>query len=56
MRGLIENIEAKNPNIDELRELFKYDGKFQPIIAKFFEEGLNPITCYYCNIDYIMLW
>ena len=56
MRGLIENIEAKNPNIDELRKLFKYDGKFQPIIAKFFEEYLNPITCYYCNIDYINVY
>jgi hypothetical protein len=56
MRGLIENIEAKNPNINELKKLFKYDGKFQPIIAKFFEEYLNPTTCYYCNIDYINVY
>jgi hypothetical protein len=56
INNLIEEIEAKNPNSNELKKIFKYDGKFQPLIAKFFEEYLNPRTCYYCNIDYINVY
>ena len=56
INDLIEEVEAKNPNRDELKELFRYDGKFQPLIAKFFEKYLNPRTCYYCNIDYINVY
>jgi len=53
INGLIEDLEKKNPDKDDLKELFKYDGKFRPLIANFFEKNLNPRTCYYCNIDFI---
>jgi len=56
INGLIEELEEKNPNKDDLKELFKYDGKFQPLIANFFEKNLNPRTCYYCNIDFINVY
>jgi 5-methylcytosine-specific restriction endonuclease McrA len=53
---LIEELEKKNPNKDDLKKLFKYDGKFQPLIANFFEKNLNLRTCYYCNIDFINVY
>lgn len=56
INGLIDELESKNPNEYNLKELFKYDGKFQPLIAKFFERYLNPRTCYYCNIDFINVY
>jgi len=56
INDLIEELEIKNPKKDELEKLFKYDGKFQPLIATFFEKNLNPRTCYYCNIDFINVY
>ncbi len=56
INGLVEELEAKQPQKDALKELFKYDKKFQPLIAKFFEKNLNPRTCYYCNIDFINVY
>ncbi len=56
INNLIKELEAKSPRKDELKEIFKYDGKFQPLIATFFEENLNPRTCYYCNIDFINVY
>ena len=53
INSLIEELETRNLNGYNLKELFKYDGKFQPLIAKFFERYVNPRTCYYCNIDFI---
>ncbi len=38
---------------DEVKNLFNYETKFQPIISKFFEENVEVHTCYYCNIDAI---
>ena len=56
INSLIEELETRNPNGYNLKELFKYDEKFQPLIAKFFERYLNPRTCYYCNIDFINVY
>jgi len=56
INDLIEDLEEKNPNKNNLKKLFKYDGKFQPLIANFFEKNLNPRTCYYCNIDFINVY
>jgi len=56
INGLIEELEKKNPNKDDLKKLFKYKDKFQLLIAKFFEKNLNPRTCYYCNIDFINVY
>lgn len=63
---LIEKIEQNIKKINNstkinvlkntLKDIFKYDGKFQPIIASYFELYLNPRTCYYCNIDYINVY
>jgi len=52
----ISETEAKNPNKKELKTIFKYDGKFQPLIAQFIEKHLNPRVCYYCNIDYVNVY
>ncbi|MDN5082129.1 hypothetical protein O8C81_05165 [Aliarcobacter butzleri] len=57
-----KNIKKINDKIKEsnlkntIKDIFKYDGKFQPKIASFFEKHLNPKTCYYCNIDYINVY
>lgn len=56
INDLIKELEVKNLNKNELEKLFKYDGKFQPLIATFFEKNLNPRTCYYCNIDFINVY
>ncbi len=40
----------------ELAGIFDYIGKFQPFVAEFFEENLNPRVCYYCNIDFINVY
>jgi len=56
INDLIEDIEQKNIDKERLKEIFKYDGKFQPIIASFIEKHLNPRTCYYCNIDFINIY
>ncbi len=53
INSLIEELETRNPDGYNLKEIFKYDGKFQPLIAKFFERYVNPRICYYCNIDFI---
>ncbi len=41
---------------DEIKNLFNYETKFQPIISKFFEENIEVQTCYYCNIDAIKIF
>lgn len=41
-----------NSNYPYIDEIFNYE-KLQPVISKFFEEYIRPITCYYCNIDFI---
>ena len=56
INALIEELEVKNHQKDDLEKLFRYDKKFQPLIAKFFEKNLNPRTCYYCNIDFINVY
>lgn len=51
------NDKTKESNLkNTIKDIFKYDGKFQPKIASFFEKYLNPKTCYYCNIDYINVY
>lgn len=51
------NNETKERNLkNTIKDIFKYDGKFQPKISYFFEKYLNPRTCYYCNIDYINVY
>jgi len=56
MHSFIEDTEAKKLNKEELKAIFKYDGKFQPLIASFIEKYLNPRVCYYCNIDYVNVY
>jgi len=56
MIAFIEEIEVKNPDKETLKTIFKYDGKFQPLIAKFIEKYLDPKVCYYCNIDYVNVY
>jgi hypothetical protein len=56
LQKLIQDIENKNLNKDKLKKIFKYDGKYQPIIANFFEQNIKPRTCYYCNIDFINVY
>ena len=66
LKDVIEKIEknikkinnpTKESNLKNIiKDIFKYDGKFQPKIASFIEEHLNPRTCYYCNIDYINVY
>jgi hypothetical protein len=56
MIEFIEDIEAKKFDKEELKSIFKYDGKFQPLIADFIEKYLNPRVCYYCNIDYVNVY
>jgi len=52
-----ENIEKKNICKNDkkiISELFKYDGYIQKqYISPFFEKYVNPVTCYYCNIDFV---
>ena len=51
------NNKTKESNLkNTIKDIFKYDGKFQPKIASFFEKHLNSRTCYYCNIDYINVY
>lgn len=38
---------------DDIKSIFNYESKFQPIIAKFFEEYVEVHTCYFCNIEFI---
>ena len=38
---------------DDVKAIFNYETKFQPIISKFFEKYVEVHTCYYCNIDHI---
>jgi len=38
---------------EELKEVFKYENKFQEVISNFFEKELKTKTCYYCNIHYV---
>ena len=38
---------------EELKEIFKYEGKFQRPISKFFEKNLQTRTCYFCNIHFV---
>lgn len=66
LKDVIEKVEKNIKKINHktkesdlknvIKDIFKYDGKFQPIIASFFEKYLNPRTCYYCNIDYINVY
>jgi len=35
----------------DVKNIFNYETKFQPIISKFFEKNIEIHTCYYCNID-----
>jgi len=51
LQGIKEKIKDRND--DELKKLFNYQNKFQPQIAKFFEENVQVHTCYFCNIDFI---
>lgn len=39
--------------MEKLKEVFKYKGKFQAPISKFFEDNLETRTCYYCNIHFV---
>jgi hypothetical protein len=66
LKSIVEKIEKNITKINNptkisnlkntIKDIFKYDGKFQPKIAFFFEKHLNPTTCYYCNIDYINVY
>jgi len=56
INDLVEKVETLNIDKKESKEIFKYDGKFQPLLASFFEKHLNPRTCYYCNIDYVNVY
>ncbi|CAA6817421.1 MAG: Unknown protein [uncultured Sulfurovum sp.] len=56
INDLIEDVELRGIDNALLKEIFKYDGKFQPLIASFFEKHLNPRTCCYCNIDFINVY
>jgi len=38
---------------EELKEVFKYENKFQSPISKFFEKNLQTRTCYFCNIHFV---
>jgi len=38
---------------EELKEIFKYENKFQKPISKFFEENFQTRTCYFCNIHFV---
>lgn len=54
---MLSFIKANDNNIvqnyDKLKEIFKYDGKFQPDIKEFFETEIKPMSCHYCNMTYI---
>jgi hypothetical protein len=52
----IKNRLGKMSNDDEVKQIFNYETKFQPIISKFFEEYVEVHTCYYCNIDSINIF
>ena len=54
--ALVEKVETLNIDKKELEKIFKYNGKFQPLLASFFEKHLKPRTCYYCNIDYVNVY
>lgn len=66
LKNVIEKVEKNIKKINDktkesnlkntIKDIFKYDGKFQPKIASFFEKHLNTRTCYYCNIDYINVY
>ncbi len=57
MIDLIDNIETQISDNkfdkNKLKELFKYDNKFQPIISDFFRKKFNFKTCFYCNRNFI---
>jgi len=38
---------------EDLKEVFKYEKKFQSPISKFFEKNLQTRTCYFCNIHFV---
>ena len=38
---------------EELKNIFKYENKFQSFISDFFEKELETRTCYFCNIHYV---
>ncbi len=38
---------------EELKEVFKYENKFQSPISKFFEKNFQTRTCYFCNIHFV---
>ena len=66
LKNIVEQVEKNIKRINNptkisdlkntIKDIFKYDGKFQPKVASFFEEHLNPRTCYYCDIDYINVY
>jgi len=56
INALVEKVEKLKINKKEIEKIFKYDGKFQPLLASFFEKHLKPRTCYYCNIDYVNVY
>ena len=56
--GSFEELEVIKEHLgeisdDEVKKLFNYEAKYQPIISKFFEKYVEVHTCYYCNIDSI---
>jgi len=40
----------------KLKEIFKYQDKFQKHISELFKKHLDIHTCYYCNIDFINIF
>lgn len=38
---------------EKLKEVFKYENKFQSPISKFFEKNFQTRTCYFCNIHFV---
>lgn len=49
----LQNVVLSNQEREEIEKIFPYT-KLQPKwISKFFETHNQPVTCYYCNIDFI---
>ncbi len=38
---------------EKLKDVFKYENKFQKPISRFFENSLQTRTCYFCNIHFV---
>jgi len=49
----LPKIDLNDEQKEELKKVFKYQGKFQKHISELFKKYLDIHTCYYCNIDFV---